>query len=175
MRDEHLDTAPIPSAAVTAVPSVNAPEARRALQDARPDLVVVNGTRIIGVQTLNCIDAPFVNTHAGITPQYRGVHGGYWALVEGHPELVGTTVHLVDKGVDTGPILGQATFTPTSRDNFATYSYLHTAAGVRVLLDVIGRYLSGGGLPSRPPLSTVEPSQLRYHPTILGYLRSGVR
>ncbi len=48
--------------------------------------------------------------HAGITLRYRGVHGGYWALAEQHPEWVGTTVHLVDPGIDTGGILAQSTF-----------------------------------------------------------------
>ena len=40
--------------------------------------------------------------HAGITPQYRGVHGGYWAVVNNDPEHCGVTIHFVDKGIDTG-------------------------------------------------------------------------
>ena len=61
---------------------------------------MVNGTRIISSRVLDSIGCPIINTHAGITPRYRGVHGGYWALAEGHPEEVGTTVHLVDKGIE---------------------------------------------------------------------------
>ena len=64
---------------------------------------------------LGSLGCPVVNVHAGITPRYRGVHGGYWALAERHPEWVGTTVHLVDPGIDTGAILAQATFDVSRR------------------------------------------------------------
>jgi len=62
------------------VASVNSTEARKLLTELAPVLVVVNGTRIISKRVLDSIDAIFINTHVGITPQYRGVHGGYWAL-----------------------------------------------------------------------------------------------
>ena len=68
------------------------------LTSLRPVVVVVNGTRIIAARVLESAGCPVVNLHAGITPRYRGVHGGYWALAERHPEWVGTTVHLVDPG-----------------------------------------------------------------------------
>ena len=61
-------------------------------------------------RVLESAGCPVVNMHAGITLRYRGVHGGYWALAEQHPDWVGTTVHLVDPGIDTGGILAQTTF-----------------------------------------------------------------
>ena len=39
-----------------------------------PRVVIVNGTRIIQERVLQSVDAIFLNTHAGITPMYRGVH-----------------------------------------------------------------------------------------------------
>ena len=84
------------------VPSVNDEGTVALLTSLRPVLVVVNGTRIIAARVLDSAGCPVVNLHAGITPRYRGVHGGYWALAEHHPEWVGTTVHLVDPGIDTG-------------------------------------------------------------------------
>ena len=45
--------------------------------------MVVNGTRILSRRMLESIDAVFLNMHVGITPKYRGVHGGYWALANG--------------------------------------------------------------------------------------------
>ena len=100
---------------------------------ARPTLVVVHGTRIIASRVLESLGCPAVNVHAGITPRYRGVHGGYWALAEGHPEWVGTTVHLVDPGIDTGAILAQATFDVTDEDTIATYPDLHLIHGLAPL------------------------------------------
>ena len=105
-RQFHLDISPV-DGRVIRVPSVNSGKARRALREFSPQVVVVNGTRIICNETLCAVDAPFINTHAGITPLYRGVHGGYWALREGRPDLVGTTftdywVYVV------GPLMGVA-------------------------------------------------------------------
>ncbi|MBA4184555.1 MAG: formyl transferase [Acidobacteria bacterium] len=155
------------------IDSVNSEKARDVLREIQPDIVVVNGTRIIGKKTLKCINATFINTHAGITPLYRGVHGAYWALAEGKPELVGTTVHLVDEGIDTGTIIEQAFFEITEKDNFATYPYLHTAAGIPVLLRAV-EYCIEGKLEAKVEASDL-PSKLRYHPTIWEYLFYRIR
>ena len=106
------------------------------MAEAEPDLVVVHGTRIIAERVLREIAVPVVNVHAGITPRYRGVHGGYWAFADGRPELAGTTVHLVDAGIDTGGILGQTTFERGQDDTIATYPLLHLACGLPVLVAV---------------------------------------
>ena len=174
---EHgLDDAPFPDS-VTRVPSVNGEEARAALRALDPAVVVVNGTRIIGRETLRAVDVPFLNVHAGITPAYRGVHGAYWALADGRPDLAGSTVHYVDEGIDTGGIVAQSTVAITRDDNFATYPTLQLAAALPALLDAVAAALAGA-----PPSSRRRddlPSRLHSHPTAWGYLwrrlRRGVR
>jgi methionyl-tRNA formyltransferase len=118
------------------------------------------------------VGAPFINLHAGITPLYRGVHGGYWALAEGRPELAGTTVHLVDDGIDTGAVLAQACFRAGPADSFATYPYLHLAAGLPHLLDAVAAALRGA---LRPQPHPALPSRLRTHPTFWQYARMRLR
>ncbi len=169
-----MDVSPI-DGPVLNVATVNADEVRSALQEASPAVVVVNGTRIISKDILGCVSAPFVNLHAGITPQYRGVHGGYWALAEGRPDLVGTTVHLVDQGIDTGAILAQATFDVERADSFVTYPYLHVAAGIPPLVECVRDILAGKGPTPRPSLGGEQASRLRSHPTIWGYLGRRIR
>ena len=109
-----LNTSEIPSDKVTEVPSVNSDLTIAELKRLSPAVVVVNGTRIIQEKVLGCVDAVFLNTHAGITPMYRGVHGGYWALASGDASNCGVTIHKVDKGIDTGSIVAQATISPSS-------------------------------------------------------------
>ena len=162
-RSHGLDDSSI-SGDVIEVESVNSDQARAAVRRLNPALVVVNGTRIIGAETLKAVDAPFVNIHAGITPLYRGVHGGYWALAEGRRDLVGTTIHLVDDGIDTGRVLARVTFP----DSFATYPYLHLAYGIPELLRVVRETMNGGLSPAVDQLDL--PSRLRHHPTMWGYL-----
>ena len=48
----------------------------------------------------------FVNVHGALLPRYRGMHGGTWALINGE-EKAGYTIHLVDEGIDSGPIYFQ--------------------------------------------------------------------
>jgi phosphoribosylglycinamide formyltransferase 1 len=171
---EHgLDFRPISRGAY--VDSVNDPQTLALLAEAEPDLVVVHGTRIIAERVLREIAVPVVNVHAGITPRYRGVHGGYWAFADGRPELAGTTVHLVDAGIDTGGILGQGTFERAQDDTIATYPYLHLACGLPILLEVASALLSGNQPVPCPPLPGADESQLRWHPTAWGYVATRLR
>ncbi len=84
------------------VVSVNAPDTVARLQELRPKVVLVVGTRIISRMVLSAVQAPFINYHDGITPKYRGIHGGYWASAQNDLANFGATVHLVDPGIDTG-------------------------------------------------------------------------
>lgn len=156
------------------LPSVNSDQARHLLQTLDPALVIVCGTRILAPETIRAVRCPMVNYHAGITPLYRGVHGGYWALAEGRRELVGSTVHFVDEGIDTGAVIEQRTFEVTARDTFATYPYLHVAAALPVLVSVARQALGGERITSRSPATNL-PSKLRTHPTLWGYLGAALR
>jgi folate-dependent phosphoribosylglycinamide formyltransferase PurN len=164
-----LVESPLPQTAVH-VGSVNSDEAIRALREASPKVVVVNGTRIISSRTLESLPAIFLNMHMGITPQYRGVHGGYWALFDGRPDMVGTTIHIVDSGIDTGRVVGRAFFGVTGEDDFSTYPYLHAAAGLQILVTAVRTALSGGA-GGAAELPGVE-SRLRTHPTLYQYMHA---
>lgn len=153
------------------VRSVNAPEVVDWLRRERPRVVVVNGTRIIARRVIEATDASFVNTHCGIAPEYRGAHGGYWALYRSDAERCGVTVHLVDSGIDTGGILAQARIEPGPRDNFATYPYLQLAAGLPLLIEAVRDALEG----RLEPTSRQAESGLWYHPTLWQYLAAGLR
>lgn len=155
----------IPSDKLIHVPSINSDECLAKLQEINPDVVVVNGTRIISKKILNGIDATFINTHSGITPKYRGVHGGYWALAIGDAENCGVTVHLVDPGIDTGGVLYQQNIHITPGDNFVTYTYLQNVEGIKMMKKAISDALNGEIRVVQPNLE----SRLWYHPTIWQY------
>ncbi|MGA7488857.1 MAG: formyl transferase [Xanthobacteraceae bacterium] len=159
------------AAEIIRVASVNSPECIGHLRRLRPGAVLVVGTRIIANDVLRAVDAPFINYHAGITPKYRGVHGGYWARAEGDNGNFGVTVHLVDAGIDTGNVLYQARLAPTARDNYSTYPYLQLAAALPLLERAAEDAMAG-------TLRTQEvdlPSRLWSHPTLWHYLRTGWR
>ena len=156
----------MPESRLTRVPSVNSPECIAELRRLAPDVVVVNGTRIIAKKVLQAITCPFLNTHAGITPLYRGVHGGYWALANNDPAHCGVSVHLVDAGIDTGGIVHQALIHPTAEDNFTTYPLLQLAAGLPLLVQAVREALAGTLHVQPPPAGA---SRLWSHPTLAQY------
>lgn len=166
----RLDDTPLAESELRRVPSVNAAETIDLLRALDPDVVVVNGTRIIAERVLRSVDAPFINTHVGITPTYRGVHGGYWALANRDRENCGVTVHLVDPGIDTGAILYQSTIEPTGQDDFFTYPALQYGAGVPLLLRAVSDALAGR---LHPRENDGKPSALWSHPGLFEYLRNG--
>lgn len=163
---EVFDETPIPSSVIRQVQSVNEEECIRLLQKLQPDLILVNGTRIISKKVLDAVNAKFINMHTGITPKYRGVHGGYWAVKNNDPEHCGVTIHLVDKGIDTGGVLYQALIHPGNHDNFVTYPYLQYAAGLPLIRQAIDDSFAGT-LQARASITTE--SRLWSHPTITQY------
>lgn len=164
----ELGEARLPENRVTRLDSVNSKACIEALRELDPDVVVVNGTRIISQEVLDSTRAIFINMHAGLTPRYRGVHGAYWAMAEGRPEDAGVTVHLVDKGIDTGAVLAQARIHPSARDNFATYPLLQLQAGLPLLSKAVQNALRG--YVATVPSIVSAPSALWHHPTVGQYL-----
>jgi phosphoribosylaminoimidazolecarboxamide formyltransferase/IMP cyclohydrolase len=78
-----------------------------AVREHRPDLVVSAGfMKVLSPVFLEQVGCPVINTHPALLPSFPGVHAVRDALDYG-VKLTGCTVHLVDAGVDTGPVLAQ--------------------------------------------------------------------
>jgi formyltetrahydrofolate-dependent phosphoribosylglycinamide formyltransferase len=72
-----------------------------------PDLVVSAGfMKIVGPAVLGALAGRLINTHPALLPAFPGAHAVRDALAAGVP-VTGATVHVVDAGVDTGPVLAQ--------------------------------------------------------------------
>jgi folate-dependent phosphoribosylglycinamide formyltransferase PurN len=171
VREADLDARWPDDRQIIRVPAVNSPECIRQLQDLQPRVILVMGTRIIATDVLHSVDVPFINYHAGVTPKYRGVHGGYWAKAEGDDGNFGVTVHLVDAGIDTGRVLYQARPATSAKDNYSSYPYLQLAAALP-LLERSARDAIAGTL--RPQVVDL-PSRLWSHPTLWGYIKTGLK
>ncbi|MBL0145289.1 MAG: formyl transferase [Chitinophagaceae bacterium] len=166
INQNNLINTAIPNKVITNVSSVNDDACKAILNQINPDIIVVNGTRIISKKILSATNAKIINMHAGITPNYRGVHGAYWALVNKDNENCGVTIHFVDAGIDTGNIIYQQKITITKQDNFVTYPFLQLAAGLPFLSKAIADI-------SDKSIKTVAGSSvsaLWSHPTIWQYL-----
>ncbi len=167
-REYELDETGPPEHLIKRIRYVNTEEGRSLLSQLDPDLIIVNGTRIISKKTLESVSSVFINIHTGITPAFRGVHGGYWAVAKGKRKLFGTTVHYVDAGVDTGGIIKQVFIDPPKKDNFYTYPYLQYATVLPELRQVVQSFVDGEKPPTTPPIT--DESFLWFHPTIFQWL-----
>ena len=71
------------------------------------DYIIFAGfMRIVDAQLVDRFKNRIINTHPALLPSFPGAHGVRDALAHG-VKVTGTTVHLVDSGIDTGPILAQ--------------------------------------------------------------------
>jgi folate-dependent phosphoribosylglycinamide formyltransferase PurN len=84
------------------------------LRELKPDVLVYTGGGILRRALLEIPTIGVLNTHAGVLPHYRGMNVTEWALLAG--AVPGTTLQLIDAGIDTGPILSIKPVELTERD-----------------------------------------------------------
>lgn len=151
------------------VESINDSSVVEVLQQTNPELVVVLGTSILTEPVLAAAPC-FVNLHAGITPMYRGAHGQFWAVLNRDFENIGTTLHFVDKGIDTGTVLKQGRFGfDPATDNLLTLLAKSSVTGAKLLLDWI--HENCADFRASPTMTPPGPSRLYFSPGLSDYRR----
>jgi phosphoribosylglycinamide formyltransferase-1 len=109
-----------------------------------PDLVVTAGfMKILGPAFLGEFAGRVINTHPALLPSFPGAHAVEDALDYG-VTLTGSTVHLVDAGVDTGPILAQEAVPVLAGDDRASLHERIKVVERRLLVDVIAAVATRG-------------------------------
>ena len=102
-----------------------------------PDLIVSAGfMKILGPAFLSRFLGRVVNTHPALLPAFPGAHAVPEALDYG-VRVTGCTVHLVDAGVDTGPILAQQAVEVLDADDEETLHERIKVVERRLLVDVL--------------------------------------
>jgi phosphoribosylglycinamide formyltransferase 1 len=109
-----------------------------------PDLIVSAGfMKILGPQFLTQFCGRTLNTHPTLLPAFPGAHGVAEALAYG-VKVTGCTVHLVDAGTDTGPILAQQPIPVLDDDDEQTLHERIKVTERRLLVDVVAAVATGG-------------------------------
>jgi len=120
----------------------------RALTDAavehQPDLVVSAGfMKILGPAFLARFEGRVLNTHPALLPAFPGAHAVPDALDYG-VRVTGSTVHLVDAGTDTGPVLAQEAVPVLDGDDETSLHERIKVVERRLLVEVIAAVATGG-------------------------------
>jgi phosphoribosylglycinamide formyltransferase 1 len=109
-----------------------------------PDLIVSAGfMKILGPQFLSRFCGRTLNTHPALLPAFAGAHAVPDALAYG-VKVTGCTVHLVDAGMDTGPILAQEPIPVLDGDNEETLHERIKVIERRLLVDVVAAIATRG-------------------------------
>ena len=114
------------------------------LQALETDLVVTAGfMRVLGGPVIEAFENRIINSHPALLPSFPGAHAVRDAIESG-VKVTGCTIHIVDEGVDTGPIIAQCPVTVRDGD---TVESLHERIKERertLLVDVLDRIVREG-------------------------------
>jgi formyltetrahydrofolate-dependent phosphoribosylglycinamide formyltransferase len=110
----------------------------------RPDLIISAGfMKLVGPSFLGRFGGRYVNTHNALLPAFPGIHGPRDALAYG-VKVAGATLHFVDAGVDTGPIIAQVAVPVLDDDTEETLTERIKSAERRQLVEYVGRMVREG-------------------------------
>ena len=113
------------------------------------ELLIVFGSSILRPEVFQSCSGAAFNLHLGISPFYRGSATNFWAIYDGRPGYVGATIHLLDSGIDSGPIVR------TGRPQVSVCETPHSLGckaiqvGTKLMIESITEYFQGG-LKSKP-------------------------
>ena len=86
-----------------------------------------------------------INLHHGYCPEIRGMNSTFWCLCYGLTNLIGVTCHLIDEGIDTGPIIRQYNYKYNLGDSYFKIQHHLITKGADLLLDSIETLQSNKG------------------------------
>ena len=113
------------------------------LRDHQVDLVALAGfTRIVSQVMLDAFPMAILNIHPALLPAFPGNHAQRQALHHG-VKIAGCTVHFVDSGTDTGPIIAQAAVPVLDTDTEETLSRRILAEEHKIYPSVIQLFAEG--------------------------------
>ena len=123
----------------------------------KSDVYVVFGSSYIKGELVEfLVKQKTINIHAGVSPYYRGCDCNFWALYDDNPHLVGTTIHLLSKGLDSGPILYHA------MSNIKTSPFEYTMSTIKSAFHSIAERIKDNSIFKINPEVQDKSKEIRY-------------
>ena len=123
----------------------------------KSDVYVVFGSSYIKGELVDfLVKQKAINIHAGVSPYYRGTDCNFWALYDDNTHLVGTTIHLLSKGLDSGPMLYHA------MSNLKTNPFEYTMSTVKSAFHSIAERIKDGSIFTIKPIVQDKIKEVRY-------------
>ena len=123
----------------------------------KSDVYVIFGSSYIKGELVDfLVKQKAINIHAGVSPYYRGTDCNFWALYDNNPHLVGSTIHLLSKGLDSGPILYHA------MSDLKINPFEYTMSTVKSAFHSVAKRIEDGSIFTIKPLNQDKVSEVRY-------------
>jgi methionyl-tRNA formyltransferase len=143
-------------------PSLRRPDVVAELRALAPEVIVVAAfgqilrAEVLGIPPKGCL-----NVHASLLPKYRGAAPVAAAILAGEEET-GVTIMLMDEGMDTGPILSQATCSISPQDTRESLTAKLAQLGAGLLIDTLPRWLAAEDMANEIEPRPQDHSQATY-------------
>jgi folate-dependent phosphoribosylglycinamide formyltransferase PurN len=120
----------------------NSTRAVSQLRQWSPDLAVFTGGDILRDEALKICRVGVLNSHLALLPEIRGMSSPEWSLLCGVP--LGITIHLMDSGIDTGPIVLRREFkTPGECDSLVDLRNRMISDGIELIAEAVSGFERG--------------------------------
>jgi hypothetical protein len=121
------------------------------------DIYVVFGSSYIKGELIDfLVKNKTINIHMGVSPYYRGTDCNFWALYDNNPHLVGATIHMISKGLDSGPILYHA------MSNLKSNSFEYAMSTVKSAFHSIAERIKDKSIFDIEPIIQDRSKEIRY-------------
>lgn len=149
------------------VSDLNHPKSLQILQSIKPDVIMFTGGGLLRPPLLKTPRIGVLNCHTGILPQFRGMDVVEWTAVEEKVNSIGfgVTLHFMDNGIDTGPILLKEKISPASNSTFEEVRAELEALMVDLMIQGV-RGLRDGSLVSIPQVLSEGRQYFVMHPRV---------
>src|SRR4030088_1610301 len=113
----------------------NSPRAIAQLKQWSPDLAIFTGGNILRDELLKIPRLGVLNSHLALLPEIRGMSSPEWSLLCGVP--LGITIHFMDTGIDTGPILLRRKFAGGDCESLTDLRNRMIAEGIELIAEAV--------------------------------------
>lgn len=118
-------------------------ELSQVIRTLEPDLIISAGfMKVLGPDLVSEFEGRIINTHPALLPNFPGAHAVRDALLAGATET-GSTIHFVDAGVDTGPIIAQRSVAIVEGDTESTLHERIKNVERELLIEVVRDFVRG--------------------------------
>ena len=86
---------------------------KKFISDLKPEILIIHTKSWVDKSIREIESVKYaIGGHPGITPFYRGSHPSFWAIFYNDLKNIGWTTFLIDKDIDTGPVIEQGFLQP---------------------------------------------------------------